>query len=277
MKRAQSNATATVPAVARAIRLLNAVAASDRPLSLTGLQEKLGLPKSTLHGLCGTLVQGGLLVRSPDGTYRLGIRVMDLAHAFVAGTDLAADFIEAWEAVAVRPEETIVLSVLDGADVVYIACRNGRRPLGLSFRIGMRLPASCTASGKSILSTLPREQAVELVRASGFRALTRRSVRSVAALSRQLDETRRRGFALDDEETRQGMLCIGAPVFDSRGAAAVAGVAVSLLKAEAPPARKAAAANAVMRLASILSKRLGARVTGVPGVRPFRAGRLAVP
>ncbi len=268
MKSASSNSKVTVPAVARAIRLLDAVASSDRPLSLTGLQGELGLPKSTLHGLCGTLVQGGLLTRLQDGTYQLGIRVMDLAHAFVARTDLTADFLEAWESVAVRPEETIVLSVLDGADVVYIACRNGRRPLGLSFRIGMRLPASCTASGKSILSTLPREQAVELVRTSGFRALTRRSVRSVAALSRQLDETRRRGFALDDEETREGMLCIGAPVFDSRGAAAVAGVAVSLLKAEAPSARKAAAADAVMRLASILSKRLGARVTRVPRGRP---------
>lgn len=263
-------AKGTVPAVARAMRLLEVVAAAERPLSLVALQASLSLPKSTLHGLCSTLVQGGLLTRFEDGSYHLGLRVMDLAHAFVARTDLTTDFVKAWESIALLPEETIMLSVLDGADVVYIACRNGTRPLGLNFRIGMRLPASCTASGKSMLSTLPREQVAALLRASSFRTLTRRSVRTPTALGRQLEQARRRGFAVDEEETRTGMVCLGAPVFDAPGGAAVAGVAVSLLKAEATRAKKALAAEAVLRLASLLSSRLGARAEAGRQPRPAR-------
>jgi DNA-binding IclR family transcriptional regulator len=261
----------SVPAVARAIRVLDAVAAAEKPLSLSRLQEALSLPKSTLHGLCATLVQGGLLRRSPDGTYQLGLRVMDLAHAFVARTELAVDFAEAWEALAVLPDETFILSVLDGADVVYVACRNGRKPLGLNFRIGMRLPAACTASGKSMLSTIAKDDVSALLRAAGFRRLTRASVRSLAMLHRQLDEVRRRGFAMDDEETRNGMLCFGAPVFDAHGAAAIAGVAVSLLKAEASSTRRVAAADAVVRFAAMLSKRLGAGTA--PDARESRGRR----
>jgi DNA-binding IclR family transcriptional regulator len=248
-----------VPAVVKAVRLLDVLAAAKEPLTLAALTDELGLPKSTIHALCATLVHAGLVRRFESGSYHLGSHVMDLSHAFLVSTDVTAEFTRLRDSLNLLPEETIILSVLDGADVVYMACRNGNRPLGLNFRIGMRLPANCTASGKAQLSTLPEERVAELAQASGLRALTRKSVTELPALMKQLALTRKRGYSVDDEETRDGMVCLSAPVFDSNTAQAVAGLSVSLLKSATDASQKAAAIHAIRQMATELSKRLGAR------------------
>lgn len=248
-----------VPAVARAARLLDTLAEAREPLPLGTLTAQLDLPKSTVHGLCATLVQAGLVTRFEDGTYHLGLHVMDLAHAFLARTDLTVEFVRLWESLALLPEETIILSVLDGADVVYMACRNGSRPLGVNFRIGMRLPANCTASGKALLSSLPLERVKALMHAAGLRTLTKKKTGGMEGLLKQLAQARKRGYSIDDEETREGMICFGAPVFDSLSGEAVAGVAVSMLKAATDQHQRNLAGQAVKQMARALSERLGAR------------------
>ena len=252
----------TVPAVARAVRLLDALASSPGAANLGSLAAQLALPKSTVHGLCATLVQTGLVTRFDDGSYRLGPHIMDLAHAFLQRTDLGAEFMRLGDSPEVLPEETLILSVLDGADVVYVGCRNGTRPLALNFRIGLRLPATCTASGKAMLSTLAPERIKALVDQAGLRTLTRKRISGMRALTKQLAQARASGYAVDDEETGEGMICFGAPVFDARGAEAVAGIGVSLLKASTTARQRAQAAEAVRRLAVQLSRCLGARGHG---------------
>lgn len=241
------------------MRLLDVLAQAPAPMSLAALATCLALPKSTVHGLCATLVHTGLAMRYENGCYHLGLRLVDLAHAFLARTDLTVEFVRLWDSLAALPEETVVLSVLDGADVVYVGCRNGTRPLALNFRIGMRLPATCTASGKAILSTLPALRVKELVARSGLHTLTHKRIEGMTGLRRQLAQARKCGYAIDDEETGEGMICFGAPVFDSRGDEAIAGVAVSMLKAGASQRRRALAGKAVKKLAQDLSRRLGAR------------------
>jgi DNA-binding IclR family transcriptional regulator len=258
-RRRPESPKSVVPAVARAARLLDMLAEAREPLSLGTITTQLRLPKSTVHGLCATLVHAGLLTRFENGTYHLGLHVMDLAHAFLARTDLTVEFVNLWESLALLPEETIILSVLDGADVVYVACRNGTRPLGLNFRIGMRLPANCTASGKAILASLPPARVKALMSVAGLRTLTQKKTGGMKGLLRQLAQARKRGYAVDDEETGEGMLCFGAPVFDSKSGEAVAGVAVSMLKTAANPRQRELAAQAVKQMAQALSKRLGAR------------------
>jgi DNA-binding IclR family transcriptional regulator len=184
---------------------------------------------------------------------------MDLSHAFLVRTDVTAEFRTLRKSLNPLPEETVILSVLDGADVVYVACQNGSRPLEFNFRIGMRLPANCTASGKAQLSTLPEERVIELAHEPGLRALTRKSVTDLPAFMKQMAVARRRGYSVDDEETRDGMVCLGAPVFDSSTAHAVAGLSVSLLKSGTTARQRIVAIHAIQQMAAELSKRLGAR------------------
>ena len=245
-----------VPSVVRAVRILEAVADAARPPTLAELARSLGIPKSTTHDLCVTLLRERLLARSPDGRFRLGVRVLELYRGYNTGSDLSAAFAEVCDEVVPRHEETLVLSVLDGREVVYVACRNGTQPIAVNYRIGLRLPAHCTATGKAILSTLPEKQVRQLFACGELPRPTRRSLGSLADLLRELEATRRRGYSVDDEETVDGMLCVGAAVRTCRDVHA--GVAFSTVKARLAPGRLEELARQITALADLLSQRLGA-------------------
>lgn len=244
-----------VPSVVRAVRILEAVGNAQRPPNLGELARALNIPKSTAHDLCSTLLRERLLVRSADGRFRLGVRVLELYRAYESASDLSAVFAQVCDEVLPRHEETLVLSVLDGREVVYVACRNGTQPIAVNYRIGLRLPAHCTATGKAILSTLPEERIRELFGSSELSRPTRRSLGTVEELLRELELTRQRGYSVDDEETVEGMCCVGAPVL-TRGDIR-AGVAFSTVKARLGPGRLEELARQVTALARVLSQRLG--------------------
>jgi len=254
------------PAVARAAAVLDLMSRADAPVTLAGLVKALGLPKSSLHGLCATLEQLNLITRLDGGQMTLGPHVMMWANAFLARLDITQEFFASWDDMRVLPEETITLSVRDGTEVVYIACRNGRHPPGLNFRPGMRLPAVYTATGLAMLSTLPDNGVRKLLNAAspGWPTpLTHQGLRDTGSLLDELRRIRQRGYSIDREGVREGMYCFGAPVFDSRHPEAVAGVAVSIRSPDVNPELEARAGHAIRRLADRLSHRLGA--VGQPG------------
>src|ERR1700694_2166074 len=105
-----------VPALVRAMDVLETLAAASEPLSLAALTARVGLPKSSVLGICTTLVHGGLLARRADGCFQLGVRLVDLAHAYLAKADVTAEFAAAFDALPPMPEETVVLAVRDATD-----------------------------------------------------------------------------------------------------------------------------------------------------------------
>jgi DNA-binding IclR family transcriptional regulator len=222
------------------------------------LARRLALPKSSVHGLCNTLMSFGYLRRQPDGAFLIGPRVMSLAEAFVSGTDVTQEFNALWADSGAAPEETVVLSVLSGTDALYMAVRNSARPLGLAFNVGMRLPAHLSGSGKAMLAHQAPD-AVRKVFAAGLTTrLTRKGPRDVEALLKELAQTKKRGYSVDDETVREGVYSFGAPVFDASGRA-VAGVAVCINKALLGADRGERHREAVLKVARTLSLRLGAR------------------
>ncbi len=248
----------------RATKLVDALAAAGRPLGLADLARDLDLPKSSVHGLLGTLVALGLARRDGDGQFALGARALQWADAFASQSGLMRAFERsAGEFPALRAE-TVMLAVLDDAQVSYLACRQGTRALAVNFRVGGRLPAVCTSSGKAIFASLPETRVRALLADAGISRLTRRSVASTAALLRQLEQVRANGYAVDDEETAEGMQCFGAPVFGLGHDAALAAVAVSVIKAGLTPRRRNEIVGAIVGLAASISAQLGV------GTRPER-------
>ena len=247
-----------VPAVERAARLLDRLAGARRPATLADLARELALPKSSLHGLLGTLVALDLVQRLPDGTFALGHHVLHWASGYALQSDVAGAFNAYAGQDGPLAPETVMLAVLDGADVVYLACRPGTRPLAVNFRVGGRFPACCTSSGKAMLSTLSEARVRERIGDGPLPRLTRHSLADPAALMRQLAQVRRTGLAVDDEETAVGMHCFGAPVFAAHTTEAVAAVAVSAIKASVTPARERELVDGIRALAARLSERLGA-------------------
>ena len=248
-----------VPAVERASRLLDALSASRQPLSLAELSRALSMPRSSVHGLLATLVTLGLARRNEDAEFSLGPKALQWADAYTAQSDVLRAFGARVDRSAELGTETVMLATLDGADVVYLACRQGSRPLAVNFRVGGRFPAACTSSGKAMLATLPDPDVSQRLGAGTLPRLTRYGVTGLQALLRQLDTARRQGWAVDDEETAEGMQCFGAPVFCAGESSAIAAVAVSLIKAGLSTRRRDAMIEAIRQLAQHLSQRLGAQ------------------
>jgi DNA-binding IclR family transcriptional regulator len=261
--------TALVPAVSRALTLLDRLAQQREPMSLAQLTSELALPKSSVHGLCSTLMSFGYLRRQPDGAFLIGPGVMSLAEAFVAGTDVAREFNALWADAGAAPEETVVLSVLSGPDALYVAVRNSARPLGLAFNVGMRLPAYLSGSGKAVLAYRHPDTLRQLFAAGLNVHLTRKGPREIDALLKELALIRRRGYSIDDETVREGVFSFGAPVFDASGSA-VAGVAVCLNKALLGADRGDRHRAALIDVARRLTKRLGGVGSGETAVAPAR-------
>ena len=246
------------PALERGARILDVVARSKTFLSLSDLSRELNIARSSVHSLCQTLVNLELLIRRNDQTFQLGPHVMRLSNAFTLQSDVATEFAAIWDQETGLPGATITLTVQDGAEVVYIAARNAARSRSsLEFRVGMRLPAVFTATGKAFLSHMPDHE-IRRLYAQGLPApRTGRSVRTIDDLLAELRIIRHQGYSCDEEQVAEGMVCFGATVLDAQNRP-IAGVAVSLtLDAEAMSDRNTVIDN-VKQMATRLSHRMGA-------------------
>ncbi len=224
----------TVPALRRAVALLDMVSSSGGTLTAAEITRNAGLPKSTVHGLLAVMVELNLLIKNNDGRFSTGAHPLRWANSFLSEMDIVAIFRDYFAAETALASYTVTLTIRDKDEVVYIGCRNSDRPLGHSFRIGMRLPASYTATGKIFLSELSG-QALSDMFANGLPpALSPRSVKTLPLLLQELEETRMRGYSVDDGQIREGMICIGAAIRDYTGQA-IAGIAISLLENETSP------------------------------------------
>lgn len=249
-----------VPALVRAKRVLDVLSEDGKAQGVSDIARNLGLPKSTVHGLCRTLEELGLLVRVGGNQFAIGPHVLVWANAYQGQSSLTQAFMELAER-AGDLSQAINLSIPTGREVMYIACREGSDPLGVSFRPGLRLPAAFTATGKAMLSTMSEPEVRDLFKDHWPEPWTPNSVKSVDDLLSELEEVRRRGYSIDGGQLREAMICLGAPVFGAGSRSAVAGVAIGVLAAHADTDADVltSISDTVTSLASQLTRRLGGR------------------
>lgn len=239
----------------KAVSVLRTLAESSEPLPLGRLASDLGLPKSSLHDVCSTLVESSLVEKDSDGRYQLGVLVVELARQHLSNMDLVGNFLKLCRTFDLN--EAIVLSVLNGPDVVYVACVNADRPLAVRYQIGMRLPAAFTASGKAILATKNDDDVRALLGGGVSSLINPGTSKSADELVAELALIRERGYSIDDEETAIGMICFGAPIVQGRSEECHAAIAVSMVKSSVRPIPPEIPGD-VRRLAASLSISLGA-------------------
>lgn len=251
------------PALERGARILDLVARSKIFPSLSDVSRELGIARSTVHALCQTLVQLDLLIRRGDQTFQLGPHVMRWSNAFMQQSDVATEFATIWDQETELPGATITLTVLEGSEVVYIAARNSAVSHSLiEFRAGMRLPAAFTATGKAFLSHMTDFEVRKLFAQGLPEALTMHSVQDIDRLLDELRQIRGCGYSCDDQQVAEGIICFGASVLDSRNRP-MAGVAVSLPADELPQEERDRVIANVQRIATRLSHRMGADLSGL--------------
>jgi DNA-binding IclR family transcriptional regulator len=253
---AERERASLAPAVSRAVRILDALADDGaRPVPLSELARRVRAPKSSVANICAALVDAGL-VRRTDAGFALGRHLAELGGAYLASVDLVTEFNVAVDSLPVASEETAQLAALDGLEVTYLARHDGSQPIRLASEIGRRLPASCTALGKATLAALDADDLADRLRGvEALPTLTRRSHRTVASLLDDLDEVRRRGYAIDDEETAEGVICVAVSL-EPFGTGGPYGASVTLLKARADDARREAIVADLRRLRRLLANPL---------------------
>jgi DNA-binding IclR family transcriptional regulator len=252
------------PAVVRAAAILDLLAAAAvagaQPPTLSDVARRTGLPKSSVANICAALLQAGLIRRVGAG-FGLGRRLAELGGAYLSTVDQVQVFHELTDQLGVVSAEIAHLAVLDGLDITYIARHEGRQSLRIASEIGRRLPASCTALGKAALATLPPDQLRERLRSvRRLPTLTPRSHRDVPSLLADLELVRERGYGVDDEETSEGILCLGVAVPRGGPDEPQYAVSATLLKARVDDALTSALVADLRRLARLLANPMAREV-----------------
>jgi IclR family acetate operon transcriptional repressor len=205
-----------VRAVDKALRILERLGRDSGELSLVELSRHLGIEKSTLHRLLGTLESRGFVRKDPVSLrYSLGIRMLELGTAVTARSALGRTAAPVLDRLAVRCRHTVNLAVLDRDEILYVARRDSPEPLRLTVEVGRRIPAHCTALGKAMLAFRPVMEVRRLFsRRRRLPRFTPNTITRPRDLVAQLEEVRRTGVALDREELTLGIRCLAAPILD---------------------------------------------------------------
>ncbi len=207
-----------VQSVDRAMILLERLCRSSDGLSLHELADAAGLPKSTAHRLLKTLMHHNLVRQDAQkGMYTPGLRLFELAYAQINSLSLLTKASPFVTELARQTNETVHLAVLDDYEVVYINKEETLHPIRMHSAIGKRAPAHCTGLGKAMLAFLPDGKLEEAARRKGLARYTPRTISSFPELNEHLSMVRRQGYAIDNAEHEEDILCAAAPVRDHLG------------------------------------------------------------
>ncbi|MDR2983679.1 MAG: IclR family transcriptional regulator [Nocardiopsaceae bacterium] len=215
-----------IASVDKALRLLMLFREQTR-VRLSDASEHLGVAHSTAHRLLAMLAYYGFIRQEQDSrAYVAGPALVEIGLAAIRQMDIRLHARPVLEDLAASFAETAHLAVLEGAKVRYLDAVESSRALRVASRTGAALPANCTASGKAMLAALPESEVTAMFTAQELPALTKQSVTSLASLLAELRETRERGYALNIEESEDGVASVAVPV-SGRKDAPVAALVVS--------------------------------------------------
>ncbi len=209
------------------MRLLDALAAQQDPVTLKELSATTGLHASTAHRILNDLVVGRYVERVDNGLYQLGMRLLELGSLVKGRLNVREAAISAMRSLHKLTGQTINLSVQQGDEIVYIdRAWSERSGMQVVRAIGGRAPLHLTSTGKLFLSTGDTRQVRAYALRTGLAGHTRNSLTDLDRLERELALVRRHGYARDNEELELGVRCIAAGIFDDTGKL-VAGLSIS--------------------------------------------------
>jgi DNA-binding IclR family transcriptional regulator len=253
----QSSAVAgTVQSVDRAVSILEILARSGEA-GVTDIARELGVHKSTAFRLVAALERRDLVEQlAGRGKYRLGTGILRLAGATTSRLDLVQESRGIARQLAQRTGETVNLAVLSDGAALYMDQVAGSSALQPHNWVGQRIPLHATSNGKVLLSAL--EQAEVRRQVPALRSYTANTITTFEGLIRELDEVRRRGYAIAIDELEIGLTAIAAPIRNTHGEP-VASMSISGPTFRLDARRVPQMAEAVVQAADEVSHRLGWR------------------
>ncbi|QFU08529.1 Transcriptional regulator KdgR [Rhodobacteraceae bacterium THAF1] len=204
--------------VGKALEVLDAVAAFERPVRFTELLEAVPFPKATLYRFLQTLTNQKMLsYDAKDGTYSMGVRLLRLAHASWRTASLAPIARPFLRQLSDTVGEAVHLAQIDNGQVIFVDKLIATDRFDTLAQIGQVAPAYCTGVGKAMLAFMAPRRLELALRQQAYLPYTPTTHRSPDSLLRELETVRRDGLAFDREEHEQGIVSIAAPVLSTNG------------------------------------------------------------
>lgn len=227
MARHEPTSTPAIQVLERSFRLLDVLAAQQDPVSLKVLSEKTGLHPSTAHRILNDLAIGRLVDRPEAGSYRLGMRLLELGNLVKARLDVREAALGPMRELHRLTQQPVSLSMRQGDEIVYVErAYSERSGMQVVRAIGGRAPLHLTSVGKLFLAHDDPIRVRAYATRTGLRGHTRNSITELPRLERELTSVRALGHARDDEELELGVKCMAAGIHDDQGRL-VAGLSIS--------------------------------------------------
>lgn len=201
-----------IESVDNALRLLLLFGEQQR-VRLTDASVYLGVASSTAHRLLAMLQYRGFVRQDlASRAYEPGPALSTIAFSMMRRLDVRSRAHPVIERLNAELQETIHLGRLEGAEAYFLDSMESERAVRVVSRMGRAMPAHCTSTGKAMLSQLSTEELRALYPNEEIVGLTKKSLTSRAALEKELEKTRQRGYALSQEESEEGVASASAPI-----------------------------------------------------------------
>jgi DNA-binding IclR family transcriptional regulator len=248
--------TPSVPALERALAILELLASSRAGLTLPEIAKELRLPKSSVHCLLVTLERHRYLHRNDrTSRYLFGSKLFSLGNMSLSGLQLRQVALPHMRSLTERTGLTTHLGVLERYEAVLMEKVEPPGVFKLATWLGKRMDLHCTSVGKALIAHVPDEDLAHLMRETGMPRHNDNTIRSLRKLREDLARSRQAGYYLDDEEDEIGYRCIGVPILDGTGQA-VAAISVSGSTEQVREENSLALAKEVVRTAEAITKSL---------------------
>lgn len=206
-----------VRVVDRVFDIIEQIAASGTPMSLSDIAKATGMSKSTVHRLLASMCTRHYIEKNADNTYSIGYKLMETVSLHINSLELLTEAKPFLGSLMRDLHLTAHMGILDGCDVIYLEKMDNYPNTRLYTQVGFRSPAYCSSMGKCLLSCLSGAELEDTLYACDFKRYTPNTITDIHEFKRHLRVVRRQGWAMDNEEYQLGHRCIGAPVYDYRG------------------------------------------------------------
>jgi DNA-binding IclR family transcriptional regulator len=224
---AQKGPKSSIQVIDRMMSLLGTLSRHGAPVNLKQLAAETRLHPSTAHRILAVMVENRLVDRIEPGTYRLGIRLLELGNLVKSRISVRQEALPYMHSLHQELHETVNLSVRHEDEVVYIErTADSNNMMRVVQIIGARAPLHITAVGKIFLAEDGVEKTAEYAQRTGLPKYTEHTLTEPDSLAKELDRVRQQGYAYDNEEAERGVSCIGAGIYNDEGVL-VAGLSVS--------------------------------------------------
>jgi DNA-binding IclR family transcriptional regulator len=229
MRKIDSNVTITptVQVIERMFAIVDVLASREEAVSLKEISQKTGLHPSTTHRLLNDLATGRFVDRPQAGSYRLGMRLLELGNLVKNRLNVRDAALAPMRELHKLIQQPVNLSLRQGDEIVYIERTYSERSgMQVVRAIGGRAPLHLTSVGKLFLAVEEPQRVRAYATRTGLSGHTKNSLTQLPALERELAKVRQCGIARDNEELELGVRCMAAGIYDDQGTL-VAGLSIS--------------------------------------------------